>query len=155
MYSEDLHLATSRTSYWHHAKKAMLPTRNIKQATLNRKRLFARIPKHPPLTKTKVVKEHNAAQKTLRYVRRKSTEYCRLHLKRFAAAIDANAGKHPSAKTNTILNLQRQEEKRLIYRKCQQHMGNGRGAGIKELLIPTNPDEEPTNSTTNWTVEAT
>jgi hypothetical protein len=32
-------------------------------------------------------------------------------------------------------------------------MGNGRGAGIKELIIPTNPDEAPTNSTTDWTVE--
>jgi hypothetical protein len=153
MYSEDLHLDTTQMSYWHHVKKSMLPTRNIKQATLNRKRLFARIAKHPPLTKTEVVKEHNAALKTLRDVRRKSTKYCRLHLERFAAAIDANAGKNPSAKTNTILNLQRQEEKCLIYRKCQQHMVNGRGAGIKELLIPTSLDEAPTNSTTNWTVE--
>jgi hypothetical protein len=74
MYSEDLHLATSRTSYWHHVKKSMLPTRNIKQATLNRKRLFARIPEHPPLTKTEVVKEHNAARKTLRDVRRKKAQ---------------------------------------------------------------------------------
>jgi hypothetical protein len=32
-------------------------------------------------------------------------------------------------------------------------MVNGRGAGIKELLIPTSLDEAPTNSTTNWTVE--
>jgi hypothetical protein len=72
MYSEDLHLATSRTSYWHHVKKSMLPTRNMKQATLNRKRLFARIPEHPPLTKTEVVKEHNAALETVRDVLRKA-----------------------------------------------------------------------------------
>jgi hypothetical protein len=32
-------------------------------------------------------------------------------------------------------------------------MGKGRGPGIKELLIPTNTNEDPTNSTTQWTVE--
>jgi hypothetical protein len=153
MYSEDLHLATTRTSYWHHVKKSMLPTRNIKRTTMNRKCVFARIPKHPPLTKIEVQKEHKAAQKTLKDIRKNSAKYRRLHLERFAAAIDANARKHPGSKTNTIIQLQRQEEKRLIYQKCQQHTVKGSGPGIKELLVSTNPNEEPTNDTTDWTVQ--
>jgi hypothetical protein len=32
-------------------------------------------------------------------------------------------------------------------------MGKGRGQGIKELLVPTNPNEEPPNNTKQWTVE--
>jgi hypothetical protein len=80
MYNEELHLATSRTSYWHHVKKSMLPTRNIRPKTLNNKRKFARIPEHLPLTKTEVQTEHKAAQKTLKNVRDNSAENCRLHL---------------------------------------------------------------------------
>jgi hypothetical protein len=152
MYSEELHLATSRTSYWHHVKKSMLPSRNISAVTLHRKRKFARIPDHLPLTKHEVNTEHKSAQKTLKDVRAKSTEYRRLHLERFAAAIDADAGRTPG-KTNTLLQLQRHEERRQIYKKCQLHMGKGRGPGIKELLVPNDPHEEPSNDTTEWTVE--
>jgi hypothetical protein len=32
-------------------------------------------------------------------------------------------------------------------------MGKGRGPGIKELLVPSDPNEEPSNNTTEWTVE--
>jgi hypothetical protein len=32
-------------------------------------------------------------------------------------------------------------------------MGKGRGPGIKELLIPKNTDEDPTNDTTEWSIE--
>jgi hypothetical protein len=51
MASEELHLATSRLSYWHHLKKSLPPTRKILQTTLDRKRRFAKIPDHPPLSK--------------------------------------------------------------------------------------------------------
>jgi hypothetical protein len=153
MYSEDLHLATSRTSYWYQVKKLMIPSRNIGSKTLHRKRKFARIPDHLPLTKKEVHTEDKAAQKTLKDVRAKSTEYRRLHLERFATAIDADAGKASGKKTNTLLQLQRREERRQIYRKCQLHMGTGRGHGIKELLVPSKPNEEPSNDTTEWTVE--
>jgi hypothetical protein len=61
MYSEELHLATTRISYWHHAKKSMLHTRNIKRKTLNHKHKFARIPEHLLLTRTEVPKDHKAA----------------------------------------------------------------------------------------------
>jgi hypothetical protein len=148
MYSEELHLATRRTSYWHHVKKSMLPTRNIKRKTLNHKRKFARIPEHLPLTKTEVQKEHKAAPKKIKDIRNNSAEYRHLHLERFAVAIDADAGKELGTKTNTLLQLQRNEEKRLICKKCQEHMGKGRDPGIKELLVPTNPTEEPYNDTT-------
>jgi hypothetical protein len=153
MYSEELHLATSRASYWHRVKKSMLPSCNISPRTLHRKRKFAGIPDHLPPTKKEFQTEHKAAHKTLKDVRAKSTEYRRLHLKRFAAAIDSDAGKAPGKKTNTLLQLQRHEERRQIYRRCQLHMGKGRGPGIKELLIPSDPDEEPSNDTTEWTVK--
>jgi hypothetical protein len=32
-------------------------------------------------------------------------------------------------------------------------MGKGRGPGIKELLVPHDPNEEPSNDTTEWTVQ--
>jgi hypothetical protein len=131
----------------------MLPSSNISTKTLHRKRKFARIPNHLPLTKKEVQTEHKAAQKTLKDVRANSTEYRRLHLERFAAAIDADAGKAPGKKTNTLLQLQRHEERSQIYKKCQLHMGKGRGPGIKELLIPSDPNEEPSNNTTEGTVE--
>jgi hypothetical protein len=67
--------------------------------------------------------------------------------------INADAGKEPGKKINTLLQLQRHEERRLIYKKCQEHMGKGRDPGIKELLISTNPTEEPSNDTTEWTVK--
>jgi hypothetical protein len=128
-------------------EKAMLPTRNIKQTTIDRKRKFAKIPNHLPLAKLEVQTEHKAAQTTLKSIRANSTEYRRLHLERYAAAIDSAANKAPGDKTNTLIQLQRQEEKRLIYKKCQEHLGKGRGPGIKELLIPTNLDEDPTSNT--------
>jgi hypothetical protein len=153
MASEELHLATSRLSYWHHLKKSLLPTRNINQTTLDRKCGFAKIPDHSLLSKSEINNKHKASRKTLKSIRDDSIEYRRLHLERFAAAIDAATNKPTSQKTNTLLQLQRHEEKRLIYRKCQQHMGKDRCPGIKELLIPTNTNEDPTNSTTQWTVE--
>jgi hypothetical protein len=76
-----------------------------------------------------------------------------LYLKRFASAIGADAGKAPGKKTNTLLQLQRHEERRQIYRKFQLPMGKGRGPGIKELLIPSDPNEEPLTNTTEWNFE--
>jgi hypothetical protein len=101
MYSKELHLATSITSYWHHVKKMMLPSRNISPKTLHSKSKFARISDHLPITKKEVHTEHKSAQKTLKDVRAKSTEYRRLHLERLAAAIDADARKAPGKKTHT------------------------------------------------------
>jgi hypothetical protein len=75
MTSEELQLATSRSSYWHYLKKSLLPTRNIKQETIHRKRKFAKIPNHPPLTKQVVQAEHTAAQATLKSIRENSAEY--------------------------------------------------------------------------------
>jgi hypothetical protein len=91
--------------------------------------------------------------KTLKDVRTNSKEYRRLHLERFAAAIDAAAGKEPDTKTNTIIQLMRFKEDRIIHLKCQNDMGKRRGPGISELMVPSDPNEEPSNNTTEWTIE--
>jgi hypothetical protein len=135
------------------SEKSLLPTRNIQQTTIDRKRKFAKIPDHLPLTKSEITAEHKAAQTTLKSIRANNAEYRRLRLELYANAIDAAANKAPGQKTNTILQLQHQEEKRLIYKKCQEHMGKGRGPGIKELLVPTDNTEDPTNDTKHWTIE--
>jgi hypothetical protein len=153
MYSDELLMAASRCSYWNHLLKSMQPRRNIKKATLHHKRRFARIPDHMPLTKQEVRTEHNTALKTLKDFRTNSKEYRRLHLERFAAAIDAAAGKEPGTKTSTIIQLMRFEEDRLIHLKCQNDMGKRRGPGISELMVPSDPHEEPFNNTTEWTIE--
>jgi hypothetical protein len=153
MYSEELQMAASRCSYCNHLLKSMQPRRNIKKATLHRKRRFARMPDHMPLTKQEVRNKHKAVLKTLKDVRTNSKEYRRLHLKRFAAAIDAAAGKEPGYKTNTLIQLLSFEEDRLIHLKCQNDMGKRRGPGISELMVPSDPNEDPSNNTTKWTIE--
>jgi hypothetical protein len=153
MYSEELQIAASRYSYWNHLLKSMQPRRNIKKATLHRKRRFVRILYHMPLTKQEVRNEHKAALKTLKDARTNSKEYRRLHLERFAAAIDAAAGKEPDTKTNTLIQLMHFEEDRLIHLKLQNDMGKRRGPGISELMVPSEPDEDPSNNTTEWTIE--
>jgi hypothetical protein len=69
MASEELHLATSRLSYWHHLKKLLRPTININQTTLDRKRRFTKIPDHSLLSKSEINNEHKAARKTLKSIR--------------------------------------------------------------------------------------
>jgi hypothetical protein len=101
-------------------------------------------------------RSQNGAQgriETTEDVQTNSKEYRRLHLERFAAAIDAAAGKESGAKTSTIIQLMRFEEDRLIHLKCQSDMGKRRGPGISELMVPSDPNEEPSNNTTEWTIE--
>jgi hypothetical protein len=98
MASEELHLATSRLSYWHHLKKSLVPTRNIQQTTIDQKRKFTKIPENLPLTKSKNAAEHKAAQTTLKSNRANIAEYRRLRLERYAAAINAAANKAPGQK---------------------------------------------------------
>jgi hypothetical protein len=153
MYSEELQMAASRCSYWNHLLKSMQPHRNIKKATLHRKGRFARIPYHMPLTKQEVRNEHKAALKTLKDVINNIKEYRRLHLERFAAAIDTAAAKEPGTKMNTLIQLMRFEEDRLIHLKCQNDMGKRRGPGISELMVQSDSNKYPSNNTTKWTIE--
>jgi hypothetical protein len=49
--------------------------------------------------------------------------------------------------------MMRFEEDRLIHLKCQNDMGKRRGPGISELMVPSDPNEDPSNNTTEWTIE--
>jgi hypothetical protein len=64
MWSHDLHLAGSRTSYWNTLKKSLLATRNITARTLDIKRKMEQIPPHPTKSSTEVRNELKLAKKT-------------------------------------------------------------------------------------------
>jgi hypothetical protein len=46
-------------------------------------------------------------------------------------------------------HLIKAEEQRLMFRRCQQHLGKPRN-GLSEILVPSNPMETTSNSTTEW-----
>jgi hypothetical protein len=138
MWSDDLHLAGSRTSYWNALKKSLLTTRNITARTLDIKRKMAQIPPHPTKSITEVRQELKLAKKPIKDIRNKHVEYRRLYLERKAAAIDLDNDKDPN-KSSTLLQLIRHEEMRRLYRKCKQHLGKEIGQGLTEIMVPLNP----------------
>jgi hypothetical protein len=152
LWSPDLHLAGSQLSYWHLLLESFSKLRNIPETTLTRQREMAKISEHPVMKKQAVMAEFKSAKKVLADVQKHHVQLRRNHLERLAAGIDEDKNRDPN-KTNTVRHLIKAEEQRLMFRRCQQHLGKTRN-GLSEILVPSNPQETASNTVTEWRRES-
>jgi hypothetical protein len=152
LWSPDLHLAGSRLSYWLLLRELYSKLRKILETTLTRQRNMAKIPAHPVMTKQAVMAEFKSAKKVLADVQKRHVQLRKNHLERLAAGIDEDKNRDPT-KSNTVRHLIKTEEQRLMFKRCQQHLGKTRN-GLSEILVPSNPLEAASNSVTEWCRES-
>jgi hypothetical protein len=152
LWSPDLHLAGSRLAYWLLLHESHSKLKKISSSTLTRQRHMAKIPTHPVMTKRTIAKEIKSAKTVLHDVQARHVQLRKNHLERLAAGIDEDKNRDPT-KSNTVRHLIKAEEQRLMFRRCQQHLGKTR-TGLSEILVPSNPMETASNSTTEWRRES-
>jgi hypothetical protein len=109
---------------------------------------MAKIPTHPVMKKQAITMEIKSAKKVLADVQKRHVQLRKNHLERLAAGIDEDKKRNPT-KSNTVRHLIKAEEQRLMFKRCQQHLGKTRNR-LSEILVPSNPVETARNSKTEW-----
>jgi len=147
VWSPDLAAAGTELSYWLILKRSH--KRQVSAETLEAYRLRAGLPTHSILAGKELNKEIRLARKRLESVRENAYEHRQSWLESLAISNDIARGKDPT-RSRTLKQLISREEWRRRYRRCQELIGTNTGSGLREVHVPSNPEEEPSNSVQSW-----
>ena len=94
-------------------------------------------------------KEIRLARKGLESIRKSAFEHRQSWLESLAISNDVARGKDPT-RSRTLKQLISREEWRRGYRSCQELIGTNTGSGLREVHVPSNSEEEPSNTVQSW-----
>ena len=139
-WSPDLAAAGPELSYWLILK--LSHKRRVSEETLEAYRLRARLPARSMLEGKELNKEIRLAQMRLEAIQKNAYEHRQSWLESLAISNDFARGKDPTRSRTLKQQISREEWPRR-YRRCQELIGTNIGSSLREVHVPSDPEENP------------